>query len=159
MLLARRLVEAGVRFVTVNYAGWDHHAKIFESLDKKLPEFDRGFSALIEDLHQSGLLKETLVVCMGEFGRTPVINKDAGRDHWGPAGSMIFAGAGVQGGRVIGATDRTGAAVTERPVKPGDVAATIYASLGIDLHKELHSPDGRPIPILAEGEPVRELYA
>lgn len=158
-LLARRLVERGVKFVTVNYGGWDHHAKIFESLDKKLPEFDRGFSALIDDLHQSGLLKETLVVCMGEFGRTPVINKDAGRDHWGPAGSMIFAGAGVRGGQVLGATDRTGAAVTERPVKPGDVAATIYAALGIDLHKELHSPDGRPIPILAEGEPVRELYA
>ncbi|HEX7901267.1 MAG TPA: DUF1501 domain-containing protein, partial [Planctomycetota bacterium] len=115
-LLARRLVERGVRFVTVNYGGWDHHAKIFESLDKKLPEFDRGFSALIDDLHQSGLLKETLVVCMGEFGRTPVINKDAGRDHWGPAASMLFAGAGVQGGLVLGKTDRTGAAVTERPV-------------------------------------------
>ena len=158
-LLARRLVERGVRFVTVNYAGWDHHGKIFEGLDKKLPEFDRGLSALVDDLHRSGLLKETLVVCMGEFGRTPVINKDAGRDHWGPAASMIFAGAGVQGGRVIGATDRTGAAVTERPVKPGDVAATIYAALGIDLHRELHAPDGRPIPILAEGEPVRELYA
>jgi hypothetical protein len=158
-LLARRLVERGVRFVTVNYGGWDHHAKIFDSLDKKLPEFDRGFSALIDDLHQSGLLKETLVVCMGEFGRTPVINKDAGRDHWGPAASLLFAGAGVQGGLVLGKTDRTGAAVTERPVKPGDVAATIYAALGIDLHKELFAPDGRPIPILAEGEPVRELYA
>lgn len=158
-LLARRLVERGVRFVTVNYGGWDHHAKIFESLDKKLPEFDRGFSALIDDLHRSGLLKETLVVCMGEFGRTPVINKDAGRDHWGPAASMLFAGAGVQGGRVIGKTDRTGASVTERPVRPADVSATIYGALGIDPHKELHTPDGRPIAILAEGEPVRELYA
>ena len=86
-LLARRLVEGGVRFVTVNYAGWDHHAKIFESLDKKLPQFDQGFSALIEDMTERGLLKDTLVVCMGEFGRTPKINKDAGRDHWGHAGA------------------------------------------------------------------------
>ena len=159
VLLARRLVERGVRFVTVNYGGWDHHEKIFDSLDKKLPEFDRGFSALITDLSDRGLLAETLVVCMGEFGRTPKINEKAGRDHWGPAASMLFAGAGVQGGRVIGATDRTGAQVTERPVKPADVAATIFGAVGIDLHKELHAPDGRPIPILAEGEPIRELYA
>src|SRR5947199_9786009 len=90
MLLARRLVEAGVRFVTVNYGGWDHHAKVFESLDKKLPEFDRGVSALVEDMHLRGTDRETLVVVMGEFGRTPKINKDAGRDHWGPAASLLF---------------------------------------------------------------------
>jgi len=107
-LLARRLVESGVRFVTVNYAGWDHHAKIFESLDKKLPQFDQGLSALIEDMTERGLLKDTLVVCMGEFGRTPKVNKDAGRDHWGHAGVMMFAGAGVRGGKIIGATDKTG---------------------------------------------------
>ncbi|MBY0514596.1 MAG: DUF1501 domain-containing protein, partial [Gemmataceae bacterium] len=95
MLLARRLVEAGVRFVTVNYGGWDHHAKVFESLDKKLPEFDRGLSALVEDLSGRGLFADTLLVVMGEFGRTPKINKDAGRDHWGPAGSLLFAGAGT----------------------------------------------------------------
>ncbi len=157
-LLARRLVERGVRFVTVNYGGWDHHEKIFGSLDKKLPEFDRGFSALLQDLHGTGLLKETLVLCMGEFGRTPKINDKAGRDHWGPAASILFAGAGVAGGKVVGATDRTGAQVTERPVRPADVAATVYAALGIDHRKFLKSPDGRPIEILAEGDPVRELY-
>ena len=107
-LLARRLVESGVRFVTVNYAGWDHHAKIFESLDKKLPQFDQGLSALIEDMTERGLLKDTLVVCMGEFGRTPKVNKDAGRDRWGHAGVMMFAGAGVRGGKIVGATDKTG---------------------------------------------------
>jgi uncharacterized protein (DUF1501 family) len=157
-LLARRLVEAGVRFVTVNYAGWDHHAKIFDNLKGKLPEFDRGFSALVEDLHQRGLMKDTLLVCFGEFGRTPKVNKDAGRDHWGPAASLLFAGAGVKPGQVIGATDRQGAYVTRRPVRPADVAWTIYESLGIDPTKLLLTPDGRPIEILDEGATVKELY-
>jgi hypothetical protein len=158
-LLARRLVERGVKFVTINSGGWDHHAKIWDGLEKKLPEFDRGFSALVQDLADSGLLTETLVACFGEFGRSPKINKDNGRDHWGPVASLVFAGAGVQGGRVIGASDRTGASVTDRPVKPADVCATIYNSLGIDPHGWLSAPDGRPIEILAEGEPIHELYA
>jgi hypothetical protein len=157
-LLARRLVEAGVRFVTVTYGGWDHHAKIFESLDKKLPEFDKGFSALIDDLQTRGLLGDTLVLCMGEFGRTPKINKDTGRDHWGPAASLIFAGAGVKPGTVIGATDRQGAYVTKRPVSPADVAFTVYDSLGIDAGKQLVAPDGRPVEILDQGELVKELF-
>src|SRR4051812_10410204 len=131
MLLARRLVESGVRFVTVNYGGWDHHAKIFESLDKKLPEFDQGFSALLADMAERGLLADTLVVAYGEFGRTPAINKDKGRDPWAPAGSLLFAGAGVRGGQVIGATDKHGAYPTKRPVAPADVACTIYDALGI----------------------------
>ena len=147
-LLARRLVERGVGFVTVNFAGWDHHAKIFEGLDKKLPEFDLGFSALVDDLKQRGLLEETLLVCMGEFGRTPKINKDAGRDHWGPAASMIFAGAGVKAGTVIGATDRDGGQVVEKAVAPADVAFTILSSLGIDPRKHLSTADGRPVEIL-----------
>ena len=158
-LMARRLVESGVRFVTVNNGGWDHHKKIFEGLDKKVPAFDQGFSALIRDLDQRGLLKDTLVVAMGEFGRTPKLNKDAGRDHWGRAGSLIFAGAGVQGGRVIGATDKNGAFVTDRPVRPADVCWTIYESLGIDPAKELRTPEGRPVSILAEGGAIKELYA
>ena len=109
-LMARRLVENGVRFVTVNYGVAGIITKIFaENLDKKLPEQDRGFSALIRDLHQRGLLAETIVLAMGEFGRTPKLSKDAGRDHWGRAGSIIFAGAGVRGGQVIGATDQNGA--------------------------------------------------
>jgi hypothetical protein len=157
-LMARRLVEAGVRFVTVNYGGWDHHAKVFESLDKKLPEFDRGFSALVHDLADRGRLDDTLVLCMGEFGRTPKINKDAGRDHWGPAGSLIFAGAGVKPGNVIGATDKQGAYVTRRPVGPADVAYTVFDSLGIDPRKQLVTPDGRPVEILDQGELVKELF-
>ena len=158
-LLARRLVENGVRFVTVNYAGWDHHSKIFESLDKKLPVFDQGFSALVTDLHERGTLQETLVLCMGEFGRTPTVNKDAGRDHWGHAGSMIFAGAGVRGGTIIGATDKTGASVTDRPVHPADVCYTVYEALGIDPRKHLPTPEGRPVEILDQGDLIKELYA
>ncbi len=158
-LLARRLIEAGVTFVTVNYAGWDHHAKIFPSLDHKLPEFDRGFSALIEDMDTRGLLTDTLVLCFGEFGRTPKLNKDAGRDHWGPAASLLFAGAGVKGGNVVGATDKQGAHVTRRPVPPADVACTVYEALGIDPTKQLMTPDGRPVSILDGGETVKELFA
>lgn len=158
-LLARRLVEGGVRFVTVNYGGWDHHGKIFENCDKKLPEFDLGFSALIEDMSARGLLKDTLVACFGEFGRTPLINKDAGRDHWGPAASLLFAGAGVQGGRVIGATDKQGAHVTTRPYAPADVCFTILDSLGIDPHVPLVTPDGRTIDALEEGELMSPLFA
>lgn len=158
-LMARRLIEAGVRFATVNYGGWDHHAKIFENLDRKLPEFDVGFSALIEDMHARGLLKDTLVVCMGEFGRTPKVNKDAGRDHWGPAASMLFAGAGVQPGRIIGATDRDGAFVTDKPFAPADVAYTILSSLGIDPRKQLFTGDGRPVEILDSGRRIEELFA
>ncbi len=158
-LLARRLIEAGVTFVTVTYGGWDHHAKIFPSLDRKLPEFDRGFSALIEDMHLRGLLADTLVLCFGEFGRTPKLNKDAGRDHWGPAASLLFAGAGVRGGQVIGATDKQGAYVTRRPVAPADVACTVYEALGIDPRKQLMTPDGRPVEILDGGETVKELFA
>jgi hypothetical protein len=158
-LMARRLIEAGVRFATVNYAGWDHHAKIFESLDRKLPEFDVGFSALIEDMHARGLLEDTLVVCMGEFGRTPKVNKDAGRDHWGPAASLIFAGAGVQPGRVIGSTDRDGAFVTDTPCSPADVAYTIFTSLGINPRRHLYTGDGRPVEILDSGRRIEELFA
>ncbi len=158
-LLARRLVENGVRFVTVNYGGWDHHDAIFKGLDRKLPEFDQGYSALIRDLDQRGLLQDTLVLAMGEFGRTPKINDKAGRDHWGRAGSMLWAGAGVARGKVIGATDKNGAFVTDRPVRPADVAWTVYDALGIDPAKELHTPEGRPVSILAEGATVNDLYA
>ena len=158
-LLARRLVENGVRFVTVNSGGWDHHAKIFESLDKKLPLFDQGFAALINDLAERGLLQETLVLCLGEFGRTPKVNKDVGRDHWGHAGVMLFAGAGVRGGSIIGATDKNGSFVTDRPVRPADVCYTVYDALGIDPRKQLRTPEGRPVEILDEGALIHELYS
>jgi len=157
-LLARRLVDSGVKFVTINYGGWDHHAKIFDGLQNKLPEFDRGFSALIDDLSDRGLLDETLVLAMGEFGRTPKINKDAGRDHWAPAGSLIFAGAGVVPGSVVGATDKQGAYASKRPVSPADVAFTVFDSLGIDPRKQITTPDGRPLEILDQGELVKELF-
>lgn len=157
-LLARRLVENGVRFVTVNYGGWDHHEQIYRGLDKKLPEFDQGFSALMHDLDRRGMLEETLVLAMGEFGRTPKVNDKAGRDHWGRAGSMLWAGAGVARGGVIGATDKNGAFVTDRPVSPADVAWTMYDSLGIDPAKELLTPEGRPVTILAEGATISELF-
>jgi uncharacterized protein (DUF1501 family) len=152
MLLARRLVEGGVRFVTVNYGGWDHHAKIFESLDKKLPEFDRAVSALVEDMDLRGTFENTLLVVMGEFGRTPKFN------HWGQAGSLLFAGAGTKRGFVLGKTDKHGAYTTQRPVSPADVAYTILDSLGIDPRKQLKTPDGRPIEILDQGDTVKELF-
>lgn len=158
-LLARRLVENGVRFVTINYGGWDHHGEIFKGLDAKLPEFDQGYSALIRDLDQRGLLDSTLVLAMGEFGRTPKVNDKAGRDHWGRAGSMLWAGAGVGRGQVIGSTDKNGAFVTNRPISPADVAWTVYDSLGIDPAKELITPEGRPVSILAEGARISELFA
>jgi hypothetical protein len=157
-LLARRLIERGVKFVTVSSAGWDHHKHIFESLDKKLPMFDQGFSTLIKDLHQRGMLEDTLVLCMGEFGRTPKINKDAGRDHWGHAASLLFAGAGVSAGKVVGATDKDGAYVTDRPIRPPDVAYTVFTLLGIDPRKQLRTPEGRPVEILNEGSLIHELF-
>lgn len=158
-LLARRLVESGVRFATVNFGGWDHHAKIFDNLDKKLPVLDQGLSALLNDMHERGSLKDTLVLVMGEFGRTPKVNKDAGRDHWGRAGTLIFAGAGVRGGKVIGATDKDGAFVTDRPVRPADVCWTVYEALGIDPQKVIVTPESRPTHILDEGSAVNELYS
>ena len=158
-LLARRLVEGGVRWITVNHGGWDHHAKIFEGLDKKLPEFDRALSAFLDDMGERGLLEETLVAVFGEFGRTPTLNKDAGRDHWGKAGSLLFAGAGTRPGLVLGATDKLGGYPTRRPVGPADVAATLLDSLGIDPRRQITTPDGRPLEILDQGEVVGELFA
>ena len=158
-LLARRLIEAGVRFVTVNNGGWDHHAKIWDGLEKRLPEFDTGFSALLTDMSARGLLENTLVLVYGEFGRTPKINKDNGRDHWGPAASLLFTGAGVRPGQIIGKTDKEGAYVTDRPIAPADVACTVYETLGIDPRKQIHTPDGRPVEILDSGETITELFA
>lgn len=161
-LLARRLVEAGVRLVTVNWARddayWDTHANNFRDLkDKLLPPFDRGFSALLEDLDQRGLLDETLVVCLGEFGRSPKINANAGRDHWAACNSVVLAGAGIQGGQVFGASDRVAAYPATTPVSPDDLAATIYHTLGIDPSTPMHDALGRPLP-LCDGRPLHELF-
>ena len=159
-LLARRLIERGVKFAQVNFGGWDHHEDIWGGLERRLPDFDAGFSTLIQDMHDRGLLAETLVVCLSEFGRTPKVNPDAGRDHWARAGSMLFAGAGVQGGSVVGATDKHGASVTDRPCGPADVASTIYDAIGIDPRAGVPTPDGRPpVAILDQGARIDEVYA
>jgi uncharacterized protein (DUF1501 family) len=158
-LLARRLIEGGVRFVLLNYGGWDHHANIFPECDRNLPALDRTLAALLTDMKRRGLLDETLVAVYGEFGRTSKINKDNGRDHWGNAGVLLFAGAGVRGGQVIGATDARGEYVTDRAIRSPEGAATLYHALGIDYQKALLSPQGRPVPILPECEPVRELWS
>jgi hypothetical protein len=156
LLLSRRLVEAGVRFVTISEpVGWDTHAQNFTRMRENLPVVDRAFSALIEDLHLRGLLQDTLVMMFGEFGRTPRINNQAGRDHWPQAMSIVLAGGGVPGGLVYGATDRNGAFVTDRSHTPADFACTIYALLGIDPHQTYPAPNGQPTPIVRDGEPIR----
>ena len=157
MLLARRLVEAGVPFVTLHEGGWDHHQKIFDGLGKKLPPFEGAIAALITDLERRGLLESTLVVALGEFGRTPKINKDGGRDHWSSAMSVLFAGCGTPGGQVVGSTDSRGFAAAERILSPENFAATVYTKLGIDPNKILHAPNGRPVSLVSDPTPIREL--
>lgn len=145
-LMARRLVEAGCRVVTLNFGRWDFHSDNFNGLKKThLPQFDQGLSALIEDLHYRGMLDNVSVVAWGEFGRTPRINSDVGRDHWPQVGGGLIAGGGMRGGQVIGATDRLGAAIADRPVHFAEVFATLYRNLGIDIHG-VKMPDlsGRP---------------
>jgi hypothetical protein len=174
LLLARRLIEAGVRMVSVYWGGplnapddyWDTHKGNFpKQQDKLLPTFDQCFSALLEDLDQRGLLESTFVIAMGEFGRTPKIGQitanagtDAtGRDHWPFCYSLVVAGGGIKGGFVLGASDEHGAYPTERPVTPEEFLATIFHTLGLDLHAEVHDQQNRPIPIV-RAEPVKELF-
>jgi len=159
ILLARRLVEAGVRLVTVDLRWWDTHVKGFESLKLGfLPRFDLAYSALIQDLHERGLMEKTLVVAWGEFGRTPRVNNDAGRDHYPNVFSAAIAGGKVKGGRVIGASDSHGAFPKDNPKSPLDVLATIYDHLGIDAKKQYLNDAGRPINVLPGGEPIKELF-
>jgi hypothetical protein len=160
-LLARRLVEAGVSLVTVNWerddAYWDTHADNFNLHQRKLlPNMDQGFSTLLLDLEERGLLDVTLIVWLGEFGRTPTINKNAGRDHWAACNTVVLAGAGLRGGRVHGASDRQAAYPARDPVSPEDLAATIYHLLGINPHRLLRTPEGQPIP-LSQGEPIQAI--
>lgn len=162
-LLARRLVERGVTFVTVNTQPWDHHGTAnryatAEGANKLLPPFDRALAALVRDLVDRGLYEQTLIVAMGEFGRTPRMNSAAGRDHWGHVFSVLLGGGGLPRGQVVGASDERGAYVAERPVTPEDVAATIYHHLGIDGRK-VSFPDrtGRPLYLVETGNPIREL--
>jgi hypothetical protein len=171
-LLARRLIEADARFVMVDYGYdwgeynnlWDNHCApvqnqppIFKmcKVPYHLPAVDRAFAALLDDLAQSGRLKRTLVVYLTEFGRTPKVNSNGGRDHWGHAGSIFFAGAGVKGGQVLGATDKQGGYCTTRTFSPSDAVATVYRTLGIDPHATIQDREGRPVPIQAAGEAIR----
>lgn len=152
-LLARRLVEAGCRFVGIDHSGWDHHFTIFPSLEKDmLPHVDRAYSTLLTDLDQRGLLDSTLVVMMGEMGRTPVVNAQAGRDHWSMAQSILFAGGGVKAGQVIGATDKKASAPTTDPISVEDVLRTVLGQLGVDTKKIYYTPLGRPVPIVDGGK-------
>jgi hypothetical protein len=157
-LLARRLIEAGTHFVTVTDGGWDTHQNNFRSLkERKLPVLDQGYSALLADLDQRGLLDGTLVVWFGDFGRTPKINPSAGRDHWATAGVACMGGGGVRTGQVVGATNKLGEFVIDSPVTPQDLAATIYHALGVPLNRWYRTADGRPIELVPEGKPVRQL--
>ncbi|CAN5162429.1 DUF1501 domain-containing protein [soil metagenome] len=157
-LLARRLVEAGVHFVTVTDGGWDTHEKNFRSLKgTRLPRLDRAYSALLQDLFDRGLLDSTLVVWFGDFGRTPRVNAAAGRDHWASAGVACMGGGGVRTGEIVGETDAQGETVLDLPVGPQDLAATIYHTLGVPLHTWYRTPDGRPVELVPEGKPVKQL--
>ena len=159
LLLARRLTGVGVSFVTVYNGGWDHHSKIFEDgFKKKITMVDTGISALINDLYGRGQLDNTLVLMLGEFGRTPKINKDGGRDHWPHAMSVLVAGAGVPPGQIIGSTDVKGYYAAENIYSPEDFACSLYTKMGIDPHKILHTNTGRPLPIVNGGAPIKELF-
>jgi uncharacterized protein (DUF1501 family) len=170
-LLARRLIEAGVRFVTVNTfltvfneITWDiHGSNPFTSIegmrDLVAPMYDQAYSALLEDLSQRGMLANTMVCNLAEFGRTPRVNPSGGRDHWPQCWTMYFAGGGVQGGRVVGRSDRIGAVPAERPVEPAEIVATVYHSLGLNLETTLPGPQGRPFPLVDTGKhEIRELF-
>jgi hypothetical protein len=157
-LLARRLVEAGARFIQIDHGSWDTHTENFASLRKNLlPVFDRAFATLLQDLSDRGLLESTLIVVVGEFARTPRINKNAGRDHWPNAMTVVLAGGGLRTGQVLGESDARAMYPKTDPIAPQEVVATIYHQLGIDLGKIYHSPLGRPLPIANSGRPLEAL--
>ena len=156
-LLARRLVEAGTRCVTVNTGYWDHHDNIEKGLEEQLTPMDQAIAALITDLSERGMLDDVLIFCAGEFGRTPMINGHAGRDHWSNCFTVMFAGGGVKGGQVVGASEKYGGGVLERLVTPLDLLATIYQTMGIPLSTHYDDSSGRPTSIVDTGKPIREL--
>jgi hypothetical protein len=156
-LLARRLIESGVRLATVFHGGYDTHTDNEEINQKLYPVFDQAFATLLDDLEQRGLLATTLVIALGEFGRTPKINHSAGRDHWPGAFSILLAGAGVPRGQVVGSTDSRAGEPADRPVSIEDLGASIYKKLGVDYTQDYHA-NGRPIKIVKDGEPVKELF-
>ncbi|MDP7017530.1 MAG: DUF1501 domain-containing protein [Pirellulaceae bacterium] len=157
-LLARRLVEAGARCITINTGYWDHHNEIEKGLEEHLPPLDRAIAGLVADLHERGMLDDVMIYCAGEFGRTPLINGHAGRDHWSNCFTVMLAGGGIQGGRVVGASEKFGGGVKERLSTPLDVLATIYYGLGIPLTTLYNDATGRPTSIVGQGRPIHELY-
>lgn len=157
-LLARRLIEAGARCVNINTGNWDHHNDITKGLDEHLPPLDRAIATLVEDLRERSLLEEVVVYCAGEFGRTPRINGHSGRDHWSDCFSVLLAGGGIQGARVVGASEKFGGGVHERLVTPQDLLATIYQALGIPLDTHYEDSSGRPVSIVGQGRPIEELF-
>lgn len=156
-LLARRLVEAGARCVNINTGNWDHHNDIEKGLEEHLPPLDRAIATLVQDLDHRGMLDDVIVYCVGEFGRTPRINGHAGRDHWSNCFSVLLAGGGIHGGRIVGASEKWGGAVQERLVTPLDLLATIYHTLGIALDTHFEDASGRPVSIVGGGQPIHEL--
>jgi uncharacterized protein (DUF1501 family) len=158
-LLARRLVEAGVTFVAIQAGGgWDTHGDNFKQLkDNLLPKYDRAVSALVTDLYDRGLQNDVLVMAMGEFGRTPRINGGAGRDHWPQAMSVLYAGGGLRMGQAIGTTNDKAEYPTSKPATPGCLLSTMYRVLGVDHRHVFHDQANRPLPILAEGQPIEDL--
>ena len=159
LLMSRRLVEAGVRFVSLTYGSWDMHNKITDSFRNQMPSLDQALAALIEDLDSRGLLEKTLVMVSSEFGRTPKINPEAGRDHWPKVFSMMLAGGGVKGGMVHGSSDATASEPDMDPVSPADLATTMYHLMGIVADKELMSPGDRPIEICDGGKIITDIIA
>jgi len=159
LLMARRLVAAGVRLVTVTYGSWDHHNQVTANMQRQMPNLDQALAALVEDLAQSGLLNETLVMVSSEFGRTPKINGTAGRDHWPKVFSVLLAGGGIRGGMIYGASNATAAEPELDPVSPADLATTVYHQLGIVADKELMAPGNRPIEIVDGGTLLKGLLA
>ena len=162
LLLARRLVESGVPFVEVSRGGWDMHNDLYQRIVPAAGEVDQGLTQLLSDLKQRGLLQKTLVVCMGEFGRTPKINArtpNPGRDHWARNFNVLLAGAGIKGGYVIGRTSDNGQEISERPVSVDDLFQTLCRAMQIDANKELYTPEGRPLRIVDSGTAVQELFA
>jgi hypothetical protein len=157
MLMARRLVAAGVRFVSLQYGSWDLHTGIAPSMKSQMPAFDQAFAALIRDLERTGLLDRTLVMVSSEFGRTPKINKDAGRDHWPKVFSVVLAGGGTKKGLIYGSSNSTASEPERDPIGPEDLATTVYHQLGIVADKELMAPGGRPIEIVDGGKVRNEL--
>lgn len=158
-LLARRLVQAGVKFIQVHLGGWDTHDNNHERTQKLMAELDPGFGTLVRDLKEKDLLHETLVVWAGEFGRTPMINKENGRDHWANGFSIVLGGGGIQGGRVVGETGKDGSQITREPTKIADVFATVYQSVGIDPKKKYYSPQGSLVKATEDGQPIKKLLS